>query len=327
MRRRRFIQGIAAFAACPGAANAQTAPLLGFLHASSADGYAKELAGFRHGLREAGFVEGQNLAIEYRWADGHYDRLPAMAADLARRRVAAIAAAPISSALAARTAIQAAAWDIPIVFEFGADPVRGGLVQSLNRPGGNITGVVNLGVRLLVKRLEIMHELVPDARSIAVLINPANANADEMIEEAQSSQAQLGVTAEIMKVTTLDEIDKAFARAAGLKAGAVVVGADPTMNSLSGPIAALAARYNLPVCGEVSELAKAGGLFNYGADLPDAYRLAGTYAARVLKGEKPADLPVQQATKVEMTINLKTAKALGITVPLPLSARADEVIE
>ncbi|AMN43153.1 ABC transporter substrate-binding protein [Rhodoplanes sp. Z2-YC6860] len=323
MRRRGFIQGIAALAAFPRAAKAQAAPVLGFLHASSATGYAKELAGFRQGLREAGFTEGQNLTIEYRWADGHYDRLPAMAADLVRRRVAAIAAAPIPAALAAKTATS----DIPIVFEQGAEPVRSGLVQSLNRPGANITGVVNLGVGLIVKRIEIIHQLVPNARSLAVLINPANANADEMTGEAQRSQAQLGVTAEIMKVTTLDEIEKAFAKAAELKAGAVVVGADPTMNSLSAQIAGIATRHKLPVCGEVSELTKAGGLFNYGADLPDAYRLAGTYVARILKGEKPADLPVQQATKVEMTINLKIAKALGIAVPLPLSALASDVIE
>ena len=323
MQRRRFIQGVAALAACPLAAKAQAQPILGFLHASSADGYAKELAGFRQGLREAGFIEGQNLAIEYRWADGHYDRLPAMAADLVRLRVAAIAAAPLPAALAAKTATS----DIPIVFEQGADPVRAGLVQSLNHPGSNITGVLNLSVDLIVKRIEVMHQLVPNARSIAVLINPANTNADEMAGEMQRWQAQLGVTIEIMKVTTLDEIDKAFAKAAELKAGAAVVGADPVMNSHSAPIATLAARHGLPVCGEVSELTKAGGVFNYGADLPDAYRIAGSYAARVLKGEKPADLPVQQATKIEMTINLKAAKALGITVPLPLSARADEVIE
>ena len=299
-------------------------PVVGFLHASSADTYAKEAAAVRGGLRDTGYTEGQNVTIEYRWADGHYDRLPALADDLVRRHVAVILAAPSPAARAVKEATS----DIPIVFESGIDPVYAGLVNSLNRPGGNVSGIFNLTVGLVEKRIEIMHQVVPNAVSIAVLINPTSPSAaEQIISYAQGTQTQLGITIEILRASTLDEINTAFAKAVELRAGALVVGADPYINGQSAQIAELAARYNMPVCGEISELPRNGGLMSYGADLADAYRLSGTYAGRVLKGEKPADLPVQQSTKFEMIVNLKSAKSLGITIPLPLLARADEVIE
>jgi putative tryptophan/tyrosine transport system substrate-binding protein len=326
MRRRDFIKVIAASATTwPLVARAQqaTMPMIGFLHASSPDTYAKELTAVRQGLRDTGYTEGQNVTIAYRWADGQYDRLPALADDLVRQHVAVIIAAPFPAVIAARKATS----DIPIVFEHGVDPVRAGLVSSLNRPGGNITGVVNLSLGLVEKRIEIMHQIVPNAILIAVLINPANPNAELLMSDAQGTQTGLGITVEILKASALDGINAAFARAAELKAGALVVGADPFLNSQSAQIASLASRYNMPVCGEMSELTRDGGLMSYGADLADAYRLTGVYAARVLNGENPADLPVQQSTKIEMMINTKTAKTLGITIPLPLLGRADEVIE
>jgi putative tryptophan/tyrosine transport system substrate-binding protein len=326
MRRRDLIKVVAGSAITwPLVARAQQAamPVVGFLHASSADTYAKEAAAVRDGLRDTGYTEGQNVTIEYRWADGHYDRLPALADDLVRRHVAVILAAPSPAARAAKEATS----DIPIVFESGADPVYAGLVTSLNRPGGNVSGIFNLTVGLVEKRIEIMHQVVPNAVSIAVLINPANPSAEQVTSYAQGTQTQLGITIEILRASTLDEINAAFARAVELRTGALVVGADPYINSQSAQIAESAVRYNMPVCGEVSDLTRAGGLMIYGADLGDAYRLSGTYAGRVLKGEKPADLPVQQSTKIEMIVNLKTAKALGITIPLPLLGRADEVIE
>ena len=326
MRRRDFIKGIACSATTwPLVARAQQAamPVVGFLHASSADTYAKEAAAVRAGLRDTGYTEGQNVTIEYRWADGHYDRLPALADDLVRRHVAVILAAPSPAARVAKEATS----DIPIVFEVGADPVYAGLVNSLNRPGGNVSGIFNLTVGLVEKRIEIMHQVVPNAVSIGVLINPTNPSAEQLISYAQETQTQLDITIEILRASTLDETNTAFARAVELRAGALVVGADPYINSQSTKIAELAARYNMPVCGEISELPRNGGLLSYGADLADAYRLSGTYTGRVLKGEKPADLPVQQSTKFEMIVNLKTAKTLGITIPLPLLGRADEVIE
>ena len=213
------------------------------------------------------------------------------------------------------------------LLEVGADPVYAGLVNSLNRPGGNVSGIFNLTVGLVEKRIEIMHQVVPNAVSIGVLINPTNPSAEQLISYAQETQTQLDITIEILRASTLDETNTAFARAVELRAGALVVGADPYINSQSAKIAELAARYNMPVCGEISELPRNGGLMSYGADLADAYRLGGTYTGRVLKGEKPADLPVQQSTKFEMIVNLKSAKSLGITIPLPLLGRADEVIE
>jgi putative tryptophan/tyrosine transport system substrate-binding protein len=326
MRRRDFIALIGGGAtAWPLVVRAQqaTMPVIGYLSGVGRNDRPKVDDAFRRGVAETGLVEGQSVVIEYRYADGHYDRLPAMATDLVRLRVAAIAAVPFPSARAAKEATS----DIPIVFEIGVDPVSTGLVASLNRPGGNATGIFNLSLGLLAKRIEIMHQVVPSAGSIAVLINHANPNADMLMSEAQGVQTQLGITTQIMRASTLDEISAAFAGAVELKAGALVFGGDPFLNSQPAQIANLAARHTVPVCGDISDLPRAGGLMSYGSDQTDAYRLAGVYTGRIVKGEKPADLPVQQSTKIEMVINLKTAKALGITIPLPLLGRSDEVIE
>jgi len=326
MRRREFIKGIAGSAtAWPLASRAQQVarPVIGYLSSVGRNDRPNMDDAFRRGLTETGLVEGQNVVIEYSWADGHYDRLPAMAVELVRRHVAVIAAVPFPAARAAKEATS----DIPIVFEIGVDPIRAGLVASLNRPGGNVTGIFNLSLGLLAKRIEIMHEVVPNSGLIVVLINPANPNAEMLTSEVQGSQTQLGITTQILRASTLDQISAAFATAVELRAGALVFGTDPYLNSQPAQIAGLAAHHNMPVCGDVSELTTAGGLMNYGTDQTDAYRLAGIYTGRIFKGEKPADLPVQQSTKIEMGINLKTARALGITIPLPLLGRADEVIE
>jgi putative ABC transport system substrate-binding protein len=326
MRRRELIAGITGAAvAWPLAVLAQqpALPVIGFLLPSDAEGYAVMTSGFRRGLAEAGYVEGQNVEIDYRWAEGHYERLPAMASDLVRRNVALIATAAIPAAFAAKGATQT----VPIVFECGADPVRIGLVDSLNRPGGNITGVVNLSNALVVKRVEVLHEIVPNARTLALLLNPDNQSFQGLTEEARRAQIPLGINIEFLHARTIDEIDAAFAKAVALRVGGLIVAADAFFTSKAKETAAFALREHMPTSHEVPEFAVAGGLMSYGADLGDAYRLAGLYAARVLKGEKPAELPVQQTTKVKMTINLKSAKALGLTVPLPLLGRADEVIE
>jgi putative tryptophan/tyrosine transport system substrate-binding protein len=326
MRRRDFIKAVAGSAfAWPVAARTQqpVMPVIGFLHAGSADGYAKEAAGFEQGLREIGYNAGQNVTIEYRWANGQYDRLSDLAADLVRKRVAVIAAAPIPSAIAAKRATTT----IPIVFELGADPVRFGLVASLNRPGGNITGVVNLSNTLVTKRIEIMHQVVPSATSIALLVDPGIATSEGVIADAKKAETLLGIRIEVLKANAPDEIEVAFARVVELRAGALVVGVGPVFTSYVQKIAELASRYRVPANHEAREFARAGGLFSYGTDLPDAYRLTGVYSARILHGDKAAELPVQQAAKIEMAINLKTAKALGITFPLALLGRADEVIE
>jgi putative tryptophan/tyrosine transport system substrate-binding protein len=326
VRRREFITLLGgAAAAWPFAARAQQAalPVIGYLSSVGRNDRPNVDDAFRRGVAETGLVDGQSVVIEYRYADGHYERLAALAADLIRQKVAVIAAVPFPSARAAKEATA----DIPIVFEIGVDPVSTGLVASLNRPGGNVTGIFNLSLGLLAKRIEIMHQVVLNAGLIAVLINHTNPNAEMLTSEAQGTQKQLGIAIEIFRASTLDEIIAAFAAAAERKTGALVFGGDPFLNSLPAQIASLAARYKMPVCGDIAELPRAGGFMSYGTDQIDAYRLAGTYAGRVIKGEKPTDLPVQQSTKVEMIINLKAAKALGLTVPLPLLGRADEVIE
>jgi putative ABC transport system substrate-binding protein len=326
MRRRDFITLVGVgVTSWPLAAQAQqpAVPVVGFLCPSSPEGYAIQASGFRRGLTEAGYNEGQNVAIEYRWADGHYDRLPEMASDLVRRNVAVIAAAAIPAAVAAKQVTNT----VPIVFEVGADPVRFGLVASLSRPGGNVTGISNLSNQLVVKRIELMHQLLPSAGTLAVVLNPENPTFQILIDEARAAQNPLDVNIQFLQARTIGEIDAAFAKAVELRAGGLVIAADAYFVSKPKEIAALAKRYNIPTSHEVREFAVAGGLISYGADLGDAYRLAGVYAARILKGEKPAELPVQQSTKVQMTINLKSAKALGLTVPLPLLGRADEVIE
>jgi len=325
--RRQFISALGgAAAAWPLAARAQqpALPVIGFLHAGVADGFVGEIAGFRKGLSETGYEDGRNVAIEFRWAEDHYDRLPDMAADLVRRNVAVIVASPTPPALAAK----AATATIPIVFELGVDPVASGLVASLNRPGGNITGISNMSIALISKRIEVMHQVVPDAKLLAVLVNPTNAAATQTeIDDAQATQAPLGIQVQILQASTIGDIDAAFAKAVQLRAGALVISADPFLIGKYVEIATLAARHGVPTIHVQRNFVTSGGLISYGANLFDAYQLTGAYVGRILKGEKPADLPVQQSTKIEMVINLKAAKALGVTFPLPLLGRADEVIE
>jgi ABC-type uncharacterized transport system substrate-binding protein len=327
LHRREFITLVGGAAvAWPLAARAQQPgmPVVGFLNSSSPGGYAPMVAAFRHGLNEAGHIEGRNVTIEYRWAELHHDRLPELAADLVRRKVTVIAATTTTAALAAK----AATATIPIVFEIASDPVKLGLVFSLNRPGGNLTGVTNVNVEVAPKRLELLHELIPTATTFALLINPSNPTlAEPTTRDIRASARTLGVQLHVVSATTDNEIDDAFANLAKLRAGGVVIGSDPFFSSRSERLASLALRYALPAVYQWREFAVAGGLISYGSDTRDAYRLAGIYTGRVLKGEKPADLPVQQATRVELYINLKTAKTLGITIPLPLSGRADELIE
>ena len=281
-------------------------------------------AAFRRGLQESGYVEGQNVAIEYRWADGHSERLPALAADLAQKRVTVIAATSTPAAIAAK----AATATIPIVFETASDPIRLGLVASLSRPGGNVTGVTQTNVEVAPKRLEVMHEILPNAKVLGLLINPADPSlAEPQLKDFQAAAHSLGVELHIINVHTDGELEKAFADLSDLHVGGLVISTDPFFTSRPQQLASLMDQYAMPAISTGREFAVAGGLLSYGADRLDSYRLAGVYTGRVLKGEKPADLPVQQATKVELYINLKTAKRLGITVPLPMSGRADEVIE
>jgi len=327
MRRREFITLLGGAAAVwPLAARAQQTamPVIGFLNAESAKGYARPLAAFLKGLGETGYVDGRNVAIEYRWAEGQNDRLPAMAADLVHRRVAVIAATTTPAALAAK----AATTTIPIVFESATDPVRFGLVASLSRPGGNVTGVTQTNAEVAPKLLELLHEMIPTARVIGLLVNPAGGDlaADQTKNFLLAAQT-LGVELHILNTSTDGDIDAAFANLIQLRAGGLVISTDPFFTSRSEQLAMLAASNAVPAVYKGREFAAAGGLLSYGTDISDTFRLAGTYTGRILKGEKPTDLPVQQATKVELIINLKSAKALGIIVPNTLIGRADEVIE
>jgi putative ABC transport system substrate-binding protein len=322
--RRQFISALGGAAATwPIAARAQQQPVIGFLHAGSADGYARQIAAFRQGLSETGSIEGQSVAIEYRWADGHYERLPDLLADLLRHNAAVVVAATLPAVVVAKQITTT----VPIVFEVGADPVRLGFVASLSRPGGNVTGIVNLSNTLVPKRVELMHQALPNAELIAVLLNPNGQNFKTQMDDVRAAQTSLGVQIEFLQARTVSEIEAAFPKVVELWAGSLVIGADALFTSNHDKLAALAARYGVPTIHESREFATAGGLLSYGADLTDAYHLAGIYAGRVLKGDKPADLPVQQSTKIELVINLKAAKALGITFPLSLLGRADEVIE
>jgi putative ABC transport system substrate-binding protein len=326
LTRRELATGLAGVALTwPLAALAQTArPTVGFLGSTSLEGFSPYLAKLRQGLSETGFTEGRNVAIELRWADNDNDRLQALAVELVRARVNVIVAPSLPAALAAR----AATADIPIVFYTGVNPVELGLVQSFNRPGGNLTGVVGLGTELGAKRVELLHELVPMARSIALLVNATTAAiAEPTIKDVRAGARTLGIELHILLASTEQEIDAAFSKLIELRASGLVIGADNLFNSRSQQLAALALRHAIPAVYQYREFAVAGGLMAYGGSLTDAYHLIGTYAGRILKGEKPAELPIQQSTTVELIVNLKTAAALGLTVPLLLRGRADEVVE
>ena len=302
----------------------QPVPVIDFLHSASADAFVRQVAVFQQGLRDNGYVEGQNLVIEYRWADGRSDRLATLAADLVRRDVAVIAALGGNNpTLAARAATRT----IPIVFNTGADPVRSGLVPSLSRPGGNVTGVSFLVEELGAKTLGLLHELVPKAMVIGVLINPSNPEAERETMMMQEAARTLGLRLEIIRSATANEIDNAFPILLERRVGALIVIADPFFGSRTAQLVELAARDRIPTAYYRREYAEAGGLMSYGTSANEAYRQVGNYVARILKGTKPAELPVYQVVKFEFLINLKTAKALGLEVPPGLSARADEVIE
>jgi putative tryptophan/tyrosine transport system substrate-binding protein len=327
MRRREFIAGLGGAAVWSVAVPAQQ-PLsvIGMLFGGTeAEEFPPHIsAAFRQGLREHGFAEGRNVEILYRWAETHYDRLPALAADLARRGVAVIVAAGgVAPVMAAKSATAT----IPIVFISAADPVELGLVASLNRPGGNVTGVSILTQAVASKRLQLLHEVVPAVSSIGYFVNPASPQVQAQIRDAEIAAGILGVRLAILNASTPGEIEGAFAILAEQRIGALMTAADPLFFVQRNQLAALTARYAVPAIYQVREMVDAGGLMSYGADLSDVYRLAASFAGRILKGEKPADLPVQQSTKIDLVINRKTAKALGLTIPETLLATADEVIQ
>jgi putative ABC transport system substrate-binding protein len=322
IRRREFITLLGGVAIWPFAARAQQPmPVVGFLNGGSHT-YAPYLIGLRQGLKDTGYIEGQNVTIAYRWAEGDYDRLPGMAANLVAQHVAVI----VANTPATRPA-QAATKTIPIVFVTGTDPIALGLVASLNRPGGNLTGVASLVDETGPKRAELVRELLPTTSVIALLLNPANPAADTMSSVVQAAAHALGQSVHILKAINEGDINTAFEEVTRLRAGALLVVNDPLFNTRPEFLVDLAARHALPVIYPWREYVVAGGLMSYGTSITDLYRLAGTYVGRILKGEKPADLPVEQSTKVELVINLKTARMLGVTMPTALLVRADEVIE
>jgi putative ABC transport system substrate-binding protein len=325
MRRREFITLLGGAATWPHAARAQqpAMPVSGFLGSGWPDRSADVLSPLRQGLSETGYVEGRSVAIEYRWAEDQYDRLPALAADLVRRPVVLIAAVGASAAAAAK----AATTTIPIIFNMGVDPVDRGFVASLNRPGGNLTGVSNLNVGLEQKRLELMHEVIPTAMIIALLVNPTNPLAETNTSDVQAAARILGRQLHVLHASTERDFDTVFATLVRVRAGGLVIGNDGLFINRREQLGALTVRHAVPAIYFNREFAAAGGLMSYGSNFADSYRQLGVYTGRILKGEKPADLPVQQSTKVELIINLKTAKALDLTIPLPLLGRADEVIE
>jgi putative ABC transport system substrate-binding protein len=323
MQRREFIALLGGAAIAPRAVCAQPAPLIGLLGTANPRAWAAPLAAFHQGLSEAGYAEGRNVTVEYRWADGQYGRLPEMASDLVRRNVSLLVGFTTPAALAAK----AATTTIPIVFTTISDPVQVGLVASFNRPGGNITGASYQNLEVGPKLLELMREVLPAATAMALLINPTNPNAESQVRNMQVAARTLGVELHVLRAGNERELDAAFAALRDLKAGGLVVGGDPFLNSRNEQIAATALRQALPAIYPSRTFAAAGGLMSYAGSAAEAYKQAGSYAGRILKGTKPADLPVQQTTKVELIINMKTAKALGINIPLPLLGRADEVIE
>ncbi len=329
MQRREFVIGVGLVGAAltlPRAARAQQSglPVIGFVNGASAQTYGRPLAAFLKGLGDAGYVEGRNVAIEYRWADGHFDRMPAMMAELVQRRVDVIVATSTPASLAAK----AVNTTIPVVFEMSADPVKLGVVASLSRPGGNITGTTQLAQDITPKLLELLHELLPAAHVIALLVNPNDPAIAEVSTTAVRAAANsLGLELQIVTARSERDFESVFAKANELRAGALLISAEEVFTSHSEQLAVLAVKNRVPAIYKGREFAAAGGLISYGSDIAEPYRLTGIYTGRVLKGEKPADLPVVQATKIELYINLKTAKALGINVPLPLSGRADELFE
>jgi ABC-type uncharacterized transport system substrate-binding protein len=326
MRRREFIALLGAAAAWPLMARAQqpAAPVIGYLSAMSPNEGEPRAAAFRRGLQEAGYIVGQNVAIEYHWAEQQIDRLPAMAADLVKRRMTVIATGTTPAVLAA----QAATTTIPIVFEVGSDPVRLGLVANLNRPGGNITGVTNLIVELGPKRLELLHELLPTTGVMAFLVNPDDrVLAQSQVREVLSAARNRGLELHVLNARSEGDFDAVFADIKRLRVGGLVIGAGSIFVRGINKLAALTVRHAVPAIYRLRDFAAAGGLMSYGSDISESYRLAGVYTGRVLKGENPAELPVLQATKFELVINLKTAKTLGINVPPSMQARADEMIE
>jgi putative ABC transport system substrate-binding protein len=298
-------------------------PVIGFLSAASPEGYARNLAAYRDGLRDTGYIEGDNVVIEYRWAEGHYDRLPALAAELVQREVSVLAATTTPAAVAGK----AATTTIPVVFTTSGDPLSLGLVASLSRPGGNVTGVTQLIVEVAPKRLELLHELLPAATVMALLVNPSGPTAAATIGDTQAAARELGIELHTLHASTEEEIEEAFAKLAQLGAAALVIGSDPFFNTRTHQLAALALRQALPAIYQVGEFTRAGGLLGYGGSTRTSYYTAGTLVGRILKGEKPADLPVQRSTKVELVINLTTARALGVSFSLFMLGRADEVIE
>jgi putative ABC transport system substrate-binding protein len=325
MRRRKFIAALGGTAiAWPFASRAQQAmPVIGLLSSASSHDYAPMIEAFRKSLGEAGFVEGRNVKIEYVWADEQYDRLPALAADLVRRQVNVIVAATTPAALALKPATAT----IPIVFAIGGDPVRTGLVESLSRPGGNLTGAAHINVETAPKRLELMHELMPKVKIVGLLVNPTNPLAKSVIPTVQTAATSLGLELQVVYAHSDEELDAAFTSLSGLGVGALVIGTDPFFTSRAEKLGATSLHLAMPAIYQYREFAAAGGVMSYGGSIVDSYHHAGLYVGRILKGEKPGDLPVQLSTKIEMFFNLKSAKALGLTVPLPLIGRADEVIE
>jgi len=326
MRRRDFIKlaaGSGAFLPLTAGAQQAAMPVVGFLNSGSSDRFAPMVGAFLQGLKETGYVEGKNVAIEYRWADGQYDHLPTLVADLVRKRVSVIAATSTPANLVAKSLTTS----IPIVFTTGGDPVQLGLVASLSRPGGNVTGVTQMTGEVAPKRVELAHELVPQATVFGMLINPKNPLAAFVERDSQAAALKLGIRLNVLHVSSDAELEEAFASFRQSGAGALVIGTDAFFNNRLEQLAALALRNSVPAVYEYHQFVAAGGLASYGGSIMDSYRLAGGYVGRVLKGEKPADLPVQQASKIELLINLKTAKALGITVPQSIQNRADEIIE
>jgi putative ABC transport system substrate-binding protein len=299
-------------------------PVIGFLNSQSARDYQRQLAAFHQGLAAAGYVDGRNVKIEYRWAENHPDQLPAMMADLVDKKAAVIAATSTPAALAARSA----GTSIPIVFETAFDPIRLGLVTNFNKPGENITGVTQLNAVVTPKRLELLHELVPKASVIGLLVNPSNPMLSETeTDEATSAARSLSLTLHVLNATSEGDFEGVFAKLAEMNASGLVIGADALFTSRSARLGELAASHAVPAVFENRSFAAAGGLASYGGSIIDSYRATGAYVARILKGEKPADLPVQQGTKLELIINANAAKALGLSIPLPLLGRADEVID